>query len=334
MEGEQDEAGGRRDERVRILPADRLAERSGGEPADVADAGNVADQQALDEQQPGADADERRHLVAHDGADTDADRRPQRGRGGAAGEQERVVATVELYVDPACAQRPGADRGGERGADEPERGADQRARPHLRRNDAFTPRRDEQRRADRPVAELARDRQRAEQRGEQRAEELSTAEHHQLLGAAVEVPRGDEAVQQYRERDEAEHRGEQTEGGPAGALFEQLGAKLGFHRAPPVSSRKTSSSVRPSPVNWSSGPPAIRRPRSMIRTWSTVSAASASMWLETSTVRPRSAKRRKKRRSQCTPAGSSPVAGSSRMSSSGSPSSAPASPSRPRIPSE
>ncbi|MGH2451602.1 MAG: hypothetical protein ACRDGE_10085 [Candidatus Limnocylindria bacterium] len=65
-----------------------------------------------------------------------------------------------------------------------------------------------------------------------------------------------------------------------------------------VSSRYVSSRVLPPPVSSSSRPLAIRRPRLMITTSSTVWAISASMWLARSTVRPCSANRRRKLRSQ------------------------------------
>ena len=66
--------------------------------------------------------------------------------------------------------------------------------------------RHEERRADRPVADLAGDRQSAEQRGEQGAEELPPAEHHQMLRARVEVLcRETQAVQDRGEQDQAEH---------------------------------------------------------------------------------------------------------------------------------
>src|SRR6266540_1556921 len=72
----------------------------------------------------------------------------------------------------------------------------------------------------------------------------------------------------------------------------------------------------------------------MITTWSTVWATSARTWLETSTVRPWSAKLRRNPRSQWIPSGSRPLAGSSRTRISGSPSRAVARARRWRIPSE
>jgi hypothetical protein len=78
-------------------------------PTSLMPGGGVTDQQALDEQQPGGDADQRWHLVANDGAETDADRRPERGRRRAPREQERVVAAAQLDVDPAHPKRRGAD---------------------------------------------------------------------------------------------------------------------------------------------------------------------------------------------------------------------------------
>jgi len=53
----------------------------------------------------------------------------------------------------------------------------------LRRDEATTPRGDQERRPDRPVADLGGDRHRPEQRGEEHTEELPPAEHRQLMGA-------------------------------------------------------------------------------------------------------------------------------------------------------
>ena len=92
---------------------------------------------------------------------------------------------------------------------------------------------------------------------------------------------------------------------------------------------RSAPAVRAARVDW-----VTRRPRSMITTWSTVWATSASRWLETSTVRPSSARPADRPRSQWTPSGSRPLAGSSRIRTSGSPSRAAASPRRWRMPSE
>ncbi len=52
VEASQGEGDCRSEQRARILPADRRRGRTGQEPADVAEPGDVADQQALDEQEP------------------------------------------------------------------------------------------------------------------------------------------------------------------------------------------------------------------------------------------------------------------------------------------
>ncbi len=67
-------------------------------------------------------------------------------------------------------------------------------------------------------------------------------------------------MQEHGEQDEAEHGAEEAEAGPGRPLLQQLGAKQGLHETPPVSSRKTSSSVCPRSVSSSSRPLATRRP--------------------------------------------------------------------------
>ena len=82
------------------------------------------------------------------------------------------------------------------------------------------------------MAKLGGDRDRAEQGGEQHSEQLSAAEHRQLVGAAAEVVGGQrEGVQQDGQEGEREHPREQTEAGADRALLQQLGAKLGPHDA-------------------------------------------------------------------------------------------------------
>ena len=82
------------------------------------------------------------------------------------------------------------------------------------------------------------------------------------------------------------------------------------------------------------GPWAASRPRVMTTTSSTVWAASASRWLETSTVRPSPASCRSRSRIHRMPSGSRPLSGSSMISTPGSPSSAAARVSRWRMPRE
>src|SRR5215475_2994356 len=336
IEGQQEEGGGRGEQRgVWILPADGRRGRAGQEAADV-EVGEVAEQQVLHEQQPGAQADERGYLVSREGADSDADGRPEGACGRAADQREDVVSRVEADRDAPRHERGGAGADGHGCGGEAEPRAGHHACPDLCGYDAEALRADEQRRANSAVADFAGDRHRAEQGGEQSADDLAGGEQLQLPGGALDVLGGQaEAVQEFGEQDEAEHRGEQAEVRPGRALLEKLGAQHGGHDAClAVSSRYTSSRVSPRPVSSSSRAAASSRPWSMIRTWSTVWATSASTWLETTTVPPRSANPRMNRRSQCIPAGSSPLAGSSRTSTPGSPSRAPARPSRCCIPSE
>ena len=81
-------------------------------------------------------------------------------------------------------------------------------------------------------------------------------------------------------------------------------------------------------VSSATGPSAASRPRLMTTTSSTVCAASASRWLDTSTVRPSPASWRSRSRIQRIPSGSRPLSGSSRISTPGSPSKVVASVSR------
>jgi hypothetical protein len=63
IHGEQHQAGRRSEQCARVLPADRRGRRARQEPSDIAEAPDVARQQALDEQQPSAEADQRGNLV-------------------------------------------------------------------------------------------------------------------------------------------------------------------------------------------------------------------------------------------------------------------------------
>ena len=82
------------------------------------------------------------------------------------------------------------------------------------------------------------------------------------------------------------------------------------------------------------GPSAASRPRLMTTTSWTVWAASASRWLDTSTVRPSPARWPSRSRIQRIPSGSRPLSGSSMISTPGSPSRAAARVSRWRMPRE
>jgi len=110
-----------------------------------------------------------------------------------------VVAAIELDVDPAGSEGRGADSGGERRGRQAEPRPDQDAHRNLRRDDATAARGDKERRPDRPVANLVRDRHGSEQGGEERTEELPPAEHRQLIVAAGQVLGGKQAVQEHGE---------------------------------------------------------------------------------------------------------------------------------------
>jgi hypothetical protein len=128
-------------------------------------------------------------------------------------------------ADAPGPQRGGARADGDGSRGQAEAGAGPHAHPDLRGDDADAAGADEKRRADRPVPDLAGDRHRAEQGGQERSDDLARVEQLKLPGGAVEGPGGQaEAVQEFGEQDEAEHRGEQAEVGAGRALFEQLGA--------------------------------------------------------------------------------------------------------------
>src|SRR5262249_52322647 len=136
-------------------------------------------------------------------------------------------------------------------------GSDQAAGPGLGGDDSTPVRSDEERWPDRPVADLGGYGQGAQQSGEEGAHLFTRAEQPGQLvrrGAPDVVGGQPEAVQQDGEEDEADHGSEQAEAGPGRTLLQQLGAKDSSHDAPPVSSRKTSSSVRPESVRSSSRP--------------------------------------------------------------------------------
>jgi hypothetical protein len=93
--------------------------------------------------------------------------------------------------------------------------------------------------ADRAVADLGGDRDRAGEAGEEHARPGADLEDLELAGAGGKVVRAErDHVQRDRERDQPEHGQEEVEGGLGGALLEQLAAQLADHAvSPPVSSR-------------------------------------------------------------------------------------------------
>src|SRR6266545_1617431 len=225
-----------------------------------------------------------------DGQHRESDRRreqgarllPADGRGGRAGEELEDVAETDQIADQETLdeQQPRTDANHRRhlvandrahaDADRCPQSAGEAARRGLHRDHSAAPGGHEEGRADRPVSDLARYRERAQEGGEQYAQELPPSEHRQLMLATGERFGGEQAVQHHGQHDQADQGTEQAEPGPGRA-------ELGAHGAALVRSRKTSSSVAPRSVSSSSRPVATRRPRSMITTWSTVCAASASM---------------------------------------------------------
>ena len=138
------------------------------------------------------------------------------------------------------------DRGSEGHADahDGERAAGERGRDELRRDDHTTARLDDQRRADRPVPELARDGEEACERGEEHTDGHAAAEQvalRVLRRERVEIARerlDRDAEQAHRPSGEQQQRQR-----PRGAQLEQLGAQLMAHvLGSAVSSRNTSSS--------------------------------------------------------------------------------------------
>jgi hypothetical protein len=166
----------------------------------------------------------------------DADRRPQSRRCRTPGDEERVVARNEPDVDSSRAERRRARAGCDGSGGEPEPGPDQHARPDLRGHNPNAPGGDEERGPDRAVADLARDRHRAQQCREQRAEDLSPGEQpRELLRGAVEGPCGEaEAVEQSCQQDKSEHGTEEAQSGPGRALLEKLSTQRGAHNTSPA----------------------------------------------------------------------------------------------------
>ena len=107
----------------------------------------------------------------------DADRGPRRGHRRRAEHEPEHVARPELERDVAHREDRVADAEGEPDRGEPEEDAHQQARGHLGGDDAGPVRRDDERRSDRAVPELARDRHHSDQRGEQRGGGAGREEH-------------------------------------------------------------------------------------------------------------------------------------------------------------
>ena len=97
--GDQDEpAGGGGEEVVGGEPDECVA---GVDGAVAADGGYEREEQVLDDEAPGEQADDRADLAANDRAEADADRAPERGAGDVAEQEQRDLAAVEGEVDAA-----------------------------------------------------------------------------------------------------------------------------------------------------------------------------------------------------------------------------------------
>ena len=91
--GDQDEpAGCGVEEVVGGEPDECVAGVDGGEAADGWDEG---EEEVLDDEAPGEQADDRADLAADDRAEADADRAPERGAGDGAEQEQRGLASVE-----------------------------------------------------------------------------------------------------------------------------------------------------------------------------------------------------------------------------------------------
>ena len=76
---------------------------------EAADGGDEGEEEVLDDEAPGEQADDRCDLVADDDAEADADRAPQCDAGERAEHQERGLAAVERVVDATARERGVAD---------------------------------------------------------------------------------------------------------------------------------------------------------------------------------------------------------------------------------
>src|SRR5262249_31411074 len=326
------------------------------------------EEETVDGQPPGQQADDRADLAADDRADRDADHAPEGDGGEPAPDQEHRLSGGEGEGDAACVECEGADPVSERLADEAEGDPGKEAGCGLGGEHVRASGIEEERRFDRAVAVFTGDQHAAGEGGEDVGDAADVEEAALVLGGRQVRGLGEEAAQEREEDDQADHPGYEPERGAGRADLEQLRADLVEHGCSlAVSWRKTSSSeelsatssesgtpaakaiwptrsllvpcassacsfvelisicsrssaarsrsgsgvrMRTEPVaravSWASGDSVTRRPWLMISTWSTVCATSASTWLETSTVRPRVAKSRRKSRSQRTPPGARP----------------------------
>jgi hypothetical protein len=124
---------------------------------------------------------------------------------------------VERDWDPARGERGTASADG----DEPEHDPDKAAGQNLRCDDAAAPRRHQEGRSDRAVADFAGDRQRADEPGEERAKERPEPKHLHLVGDAVESVGGKaEGVQQDGQENEGEHGEKEPEVGERRPVLE------------------------------------------------------------------------------------------------------------------
>ena len=87
---------------------------------EAADGGDEGEEEVLDDEAPGEQADDRADLVADDRAEADADRAPERDAGERAEQEQRGLAAVERVVDAAAGEDGVADREAEPFADEAE----------------------------------------------------------------------------------------------------------------------------------------------------------------------------------------------------------------------
>ena len=127
---EQDAASGGGDE-VAVRVAEHGIRRGGREQA--ADGRDEAEQQALDDERPGEQADHRADLVADDRAEPDADPAPERGARERAEQEQRDLAAVERSGDTAAGEDRVADPEAEPFADDAEHEPGEQARGELRR---------------------------------------------------------------------------------------------------------------------------------------------------------------------------------------------------------
>ena len=162
----EDETAGERLQQIVVQPAGEGL--GGGAGRIAAHTRHDAEEDVLAHKKPREERDDRADLAADQRADPDADPGPEHRGGGRAEDERGDVAAVECEWDAAGLERDDPEEEAGALADEAEQEPHQQAREHLRHEQQRPLRCEEERRADRPVPELARHGHDADERGEER----------------------------------------------------------------------------------------------------------------------------------------------------------------------